>query len=86
MALEANDCCSSTTNEENYAHIWFNGLWNDLPNDRDLQFIVEFDYNINNIGNGFKYLGQFDGHSCSSQQLYTWLESRDIIKSWWVPC
>ena len=37
---EPNDCCSSSSNEENYAHIWFNGLWNDLPNDRDLQFIV----------------------------------------------
>ena len=57
----------------------FNGLWNDLPNDRDLQFIVEFDYNINNIGNGFNYLGQFDGHSYFISTTYhTWLESREI--------
>ena len=76
---EPNDCCSSSSNEENYAHIWFNGLWNDLPNDRDLQFIVEFDYNINNIGNGFNYLGQFDGHSYFISTTYhTWLESREI--------
>ena len=77
--VEPNDCCSSVPNEENYAHIWFNGLWNDLPNDRDLQFIVEFDYNVNNIGNGFNYLGQFDGHSYFISTTYhTWLESREI--------
>lgn len=76
---EPNDCCSSTINEENYAHIWWNGLWNDLPNDRDLPFIAEFDYNVNNIGSGYIYLGQFDGHSYfMSSNYHTWLESRDL--------
>ena len=38
---EPNDCCSSDeSNQENYAHIWWNGLWNDLPNNADLPFIV----------------------------------------------
>ena len=43
---EPNDCCSSTTNEENYAHIWWNGVWNDLYSGAELPFIVEFEYNI----------------------------------------
>ena len=42
---EPNDCCSSESNEENYAHIWWNGLWNDLYSGAELPFLVEFEYN-----------------------------------------
>lgn len=76
---EPNDCCSNSDGEENYAHIWWNGLWNDLPNDRDQQFIVEFDYNVSDVGNGYKFLGQFDGHSYFVSLSYqSWLESREL--------
>ena len=76
---EPNDCCSSTDNEENYAHIWWNGLWNDLPDNADLPFFVEFDYNVNDIGNGYIFLGLFDGHSYFiSESTHSWTDSTTI--------
>ena len=77
---EPNDCCSSDeNNQENYAHIWWNGLWNDLPDNADLPFFVEFDYNVNDIGNGYIFLGSFDGHSYFiSESTHSWTDSRTI--------
>ena len=76
---EPNDCCSGEDNEENYAHIWWNGLWNDLYNTDNLPFIIEFDYNIEDIGDNYIFLGLFDGHSYFiSDFTRNWGESRNI--------
>jgi len=76
---EPNDCCSNTINEENYAHIWFNGLWNDEKNSTELPFLIEFDYNIDSIGDNYIFLGLFDGHSYfMSKSYHSWTESRGI--------
>ena len=81
---EPNDCCSNANGEENYAHIWWNGLWNDLSNNNKLPFIVEFDYNLDTLGIDYIFLGFFDGHSYfmsrieSENNEFTWTESRDI--------
>ena len=80
---EPNDCCSSEDGEENYAHIWWNGLWNDLPNSANLPFIMEFDFNIDSLDNNFIFLGQFDGHSYFlSKSSQSWGESREIAISY----
>ena len=79
---EPNDCCSGEDNEENYAHIWWNGLWNDLYNTDNLPFIIEFDYNIEDIGDNYIFLGLFDGHSYFiSDFTRNWGESRNIAIS-----
>ena len=76
---EPNDCCSSTDNEENYAHIWFNGLWNDLYDTDNLPFVIELEYNIDSIGDDYIFLGLFDGHSYFiSKFSRNWGESRNI--------
>jgi len=81
---EPNDCCSNANGEENYAHIWWNGLWNDLSNNNKLPFIVEFDYNLDTLDNDYIFLGFFDGHSYFMSNIesefneFTWTESRDI--------
>ena len=81
---EPNDCCSNDNGEENYAHIWWNGLWNDLSNNNKLPFIVEFDYNLDSLGIDYIFLGFFDGHSYFMSNIeselneFTWTESRDI--------
>ena len=80
---EPNDCCSSESNEENYAHIWWNGLWNDLYSGAELPFIVEFEYNTDSIGDDYIFLGLFDGHSyfMSKGRDFSWGESREIAIS-----
>ena len=80
---EPNDCCSSESNEENYAHIWWNGLWNDLYSGAELPFIVEFEYNTDSIGDDYIFLGLFDGHSyfMSKKREFSWGESREIAIS-----
>ena len=81
---EPNDCCSNANGEENYAHIWWNGLWNDLSNNNKLPFIVEFDYNLDTLDDDYIFLGFFDGHSYFVSNIesefneFTWTESRDI--------
>ena len=80
---EPNDCCSNDSGEENYAHIWWNGLWNDLPNGANLPFIMEFDFNTDSLDDNFIYLGQFDGHSYFlSKSSQSWGESREIAISY----
>ena len=80
---EPNDCCSSESNEENYAHIWWNGLWNDLYSGAELPFIVEFEYNTDSIGDDYIFLGLFDGHSyfMSKKREFSWGEAREIAIS-----
>ena len=80
---EPNDCCSSENNEENYAHIWWNGLWNDLYSGAELPFIVEFEYNTDSIGDDYIFLGLFDGHSyfMSKKREFSWGEAREIAIS-----
>ena len=80
---EPNDCCSSESNEENYAHIWWNGLWNDLYSGAELPFIVEFEYNTDSLGDDYIFLGLFDGHSyfMSKGRNFSWGESREIAIS-----
>lgn len=79
---EPNDCCSNEDGEENYAHIWFNGLWNDEKASTELLFLIEFDYNIDSIGDNYTFLGLFDGHSYFlSKSYHTWGESREIAIS-----
>ena len=80
---EPNDCCSSESNEENYAHIWWNGLWNDLYSGAELPFLVEFEYNTDSIGDDYIFLGLFDGHSyfMSKGRDFSWGESREIAIS-----
>ena len=80
---EPNDCCSSESNEENYAHIWWNGLWNDLYSGAELPFLVEFEYNTDSIGDDYIFLGLFDGHSyfISKKREFSWGESREIAIS-----
>ena len=80
---EPNDCCNdSEDGQEDYTHIWFNGLWNDLYNTDNLPFVIEFDYNIENLGNNYIFLGLFDGHSYFiSNFKRNWGESRNIAIS-----
>ena len=80
---EPNDCCSSENNQENYAHIWWNGLWNDLYSGAELPFIVEFEYNTDSIGDDYIFLGLFDGHSyfMSKKREFSWGEAREIAIS-----
>ena len=77
---EPNDCCNdSEDGQEDYTHIWFNGLWNDLYNTDNLPFVIEFDYNIEDLGNNYIFLGLFDGHSYFiSKFKKNWGESRNI--------
>ena len=80
---EPNDCCNdSEDGQEDYTHIWFNGLWNDLYNTDNLPFVIEFDYNIEDLGNNYIFLGLFDGHSYFiSNYKRNWGESRNIAIS-----